>query len=257
MKKTRIFLAALATASIFTACTQYEIGNDNIPTGDITYDYSVQVVPVGDVKSTEGLEGAIVTIQTNDKKETATVDANGIAVFKNVKPGYITGYVEATGYLNVNFTANLTSQNYHNAKVDRNAASTIYAVKENGDVKGRIYGDFDFDGAADPNDANDRQAGIKVSLIFGVNNYPLGNGDGQLSNVNFDHVAYSSTTNAAGEFSFANIPTTINNYVSSQIIVEDLELIDAGVKYIFKAAPVNVNSNPGFLTNLGDIVMNP
>lgn len=257
MRKTQIFLATLATASIFTACTKYEIGNDNIPTGDITYDYSVQVVPVGDVKAIEGLEGATVTIHNNEKKETVTVDQNGIAVFKNIKPGYLTGYVEAAGYLNVNFTADLTDKDYHNNKVDRNAASTVYAIKENGNITGRIFGDFDFDGVSDPNDNNDKKAGIKVSLIFSVNNYPMGNGDGQLSNVNFDHVAYTTTTNAQGEFTFTNIPTSISNYVSCQVVIEDLELFDSNVKYVFTAGPINANTMPGFTTNLGDIQMNP
>lgn len=257
MKKSRIFLAALVTASVFTACDKYTDESNTFPHGDITYDYSIQVIPVGDLKSIEGLEGATVTIQANNKTQTVTVNKDGIAIFKKVKPGFISGYVENQGYLNTNFTATLTDFDYINNKINRNAASTVYAIKENAAITGRVYGDFDLDGVSDPNDNNDIKAGLKVSLFFTPNNYPFGAGDGQLSTVNFDHVAYTTTTNASGNFTFENIPSTLNGYISARILVEDYEITKNNVKYIFTLNPVNVNTNPGFTTNIGDIQMNP
>ncbi len=227
---------------------------NNVPHGYTNINYSVQVVPVGTTANgrVAGLQGTTVTIQYNGQTQTVTVGQSGIAVFSNLSPGQVSGYVNASGYTIVNFTALLTASN---TNVDVNhtdyAASTIYVMKKNSSAAGRIYGDFDLDGNSSVSEATNFQA-VNVWVAYNTAGYPMGTGNGTLSSVSMDTSFYRVTSDIGGNYVFNNLPCTLSG-VTAKLGMDDVKKTNAtGGTVVFNFTPIAVTLNAGGTTQLVD-----
>lgn len=258
MKKFQLSaLALIAGVIVFTSCNPNDTdGNPSIPDGDLTINYAVQVVPVGDVQ--KGLNGATVTIQAKGQTKTATVNADGLAIFENIKPGTVSGYVTANGYTSINFTAAINKTNIDVNTVDF-VTSTVYVIATNSGLAGQVYGDYNNDGVSNPTDANDRQA-VSMYVTYGISgNYPMGSGTGALISVSLDAATYGKDSDGTGNFTFTNIPSTINGYLTANYWMKDILDPDDnnnGLFQIFTIGATPVSLPPGETRQLGQIMAN-
>lgn len=251
MKKLMYKFAGLfMVTSLMVACVQPDSG-DGVPDGNLTINYAVQVVPVGDVA--KGLNGASVTIQVNGETKTSTVGADGIAVFEDIKPGTVSGYVSATGFASMNFSATISKTNV-DANTTDFVTSTVYLIGMNSTIDGRIYGDWDLDGNTTLTDAGNFQA-VDLYVSYNLAAYPMGAGNGALNSVSMDVTTYGITTAADGRFSLANIPNTFNGYVTATYWVADEVMTDpvSGATVVMNVPSTGVTLNPGVTKNIGDI----
>src|SRR5688572_8164700 len=185
MKKLSFLLGFGLITAAFMSCTPETIpaDGDGNADGKYTVNYAVQVVPVGDV--TRGLNGASVTIQTQNGVTTKSVGSDGIAVFENLNAGTISGYVSAPGYASVNFKATCAAYNV-DVNTQGYVSSTVYIPARNAAVAGRLRGDFDQDGDFTLADNGNFQVlDLKVRYYLGA--YPMGSGDGALTSVSLDY----------------------------------------------------------------------
>ncbi len=118
MKTNVLLVSALLASSLFlgTSCKKDDnsvapvIQENNIPNGTIKIGYSVQVIASSVAARTEGLSGAVVTIQgDNGFKQSATTDETGIASFTNLNEGRISIFVKSPSgdFLSSNVTGDL------------------------------------------------------------------------------------------------------------------------------------------------------
>jgi hypothetical protein len=260
--KTNLLLAVGIAFVSFSSCkkdTEEEVDpvvtpivNENdVPNGITTVNYSVQVVPEGNVR---GLTNATVTVQYNGITRTVTVDGSGIAVFDNLSPGHVSGYVKADGYSAINFTAVFTeTNNTSDANHVDYAASTIYLIKNNSALQGRVYGDYDLDGNSTISQATNFQT-VKMWMAYNLAGYPLGSGNGALASVAMDTTFFVTNSDIAGNFTFSNVPSTSVG-VTAKIGMEDVKKTDiAGNTIIFSFAPIPVTLDPELTTHLSDIL---
>lgn len=225
---------------------------NNVPNGVTTVNYSVQIVPVGNTGKAAGLSGATVTIMFKGVVKTATVDPSGIAVFDGLAPGQVSGYVSAPGFTTINFTASLTANYINNDNHHTEyATSTVYLIKKNADLGGRIYGDFDMDGNTSVTQAGNFQT-VTVWVSYSVSSYPMGTGNGMLTSVSLDTAAFTVTSDATGNFSFTGLPST-GTGLSAQYWMEDVKKIQSsGATRIFNFAPTSVTMRAAVKTEVGD-----
>lgn len=250
----------------FTACTKesepiitpatpvVSSNQNNLPHGVTNINYSVQVVPLGTTASgkSAGLLGATVTIQFNGSQtKTVTVDQSGIAVFSNVSPGQISGYVKAAGFSAINYTATLSSSNTVDINHTDYATSTIYLLKENSSVSGRIFGDYDLDGNVNVNQATNFQA-VNLRVAYDLSSYPVGSGSGALTSVSMDTTIYKVTSDIGGNFTFNNIPTTLQGVTAKLSMAQIKKTNSSGGTVVFDLAPFAVKLNPEETTLVGD-----
>lgn len=254
--KTKIWGLALfaATALTITSCSKAELDGDTVADGDLSVNYAVQVVPVGNVD--KGLNGAIVTIQTQGSVKTATVGTDGIAVFENIKPGAVSGHVTAAGYATLNFTASINKTNV-DANTTDFAASTIFMMATNSALAGRIYGDYNLDGNSQLSQAANFQA-VDLYVSYGIGTYPMGSGNGALTSVSLDTDVYGITTGTDGRFNLGNLPNTSNGYFTASYWIQDVNLIDpvSGAQINYNIGNNGVALNPGVTTQVGDVLAN-
>lgn len=245
--------AASVMAVALVSCTVNDSG-DTIPDGNLTVNYAVQVVPVGNVD--KGVEGATVTIQSGGETKSATVNADGIAVFSDVRPGTISGYVTATGYANLNFSATIQKTNV-DANTEDFVTSTVYLLAANSTLEGRIYGDYDLDGNNNLNDPGNFQA-VELYVSYNTGMYPMGAGNGALNAVSLDFDTYGITTQADGRFSLAGLPNTKNGYFTAQYWLRDVVLTDpvTGATVVINIGTNAIALNPGVSTSVGDVFAN-
>ncbi len=220
--------------------------------GKYTINYAVQVVAVGDV--TRGLNGATVTLQTQNGVTTKTVGADGIAVFEGLNAGTISGYVSAPGYASVNFKATAAA---YNIDVNTNGyvTSTIYIPAKNSGIAGRLYADWDQDGnltITDPGNVQVVDLKVRYNITAG---YPMGTGDGMLTQVSLDYNTYASATDANGNYLIENLPNDDLGYFAATFKMDDVSLPDAvtiGAQRIWSYGPVAISLIPGEIDERGD-----
>jgi|GEM_PF-4545080 len=254
MRKLAInFVGLFAVSAMMWSCAT-EPDSDTLADGDVRVSYSVQVVPVGNVD--KGLDGATVTIHAQGETRTETVGADGIAVFDNIRPGTISGYVSASGYASINFSANIMKTNV-DANTEDFATSTVYMIATNSTLTGRIYGDYDMDGDGTLSDNGNFQA-VDLYVSYSIGSYPMGSGNGALNSVSLDVDTYGITTGTNGEFTLANLPTSANGYVSSSYWIADVILTDpvSDFTVIYNIGSNSVSMNPGVTTSAGDLLAN-
>lgn len=254
MKKFKLFLGFGLIAGVLASCAPETIpaDADGNADGKYTVNYAVQVVPVGDV--TRGLTNASVTIQTQAGVTTKTVGADGIAVFENLNAGTISGYVSAPGFASVNFKANCSAYNV-DVNTQGYVSSTVYIPAKNADVAGRVYGDFDYDGNTALTDAGNFQVvNLMVKYAIGAG-YPMGAGDGALTQVSLDYNTYAQASASDGTFSLVGIPNTDLGYLAATVRMEDVVYTDPVFlnQVIFGFAPFATGLMPGEVNELGDL----
>jgi hypothetical protein len=253
MRKFKFLLGVGVLAGALFSCAPETIpaDADNNPDGKYTVNYSVQVVPVGDVS--RGLNGASVTIQTQAGVTTKTVGADGIATFDGLNAGTISGYVSAPGFASVNFKATCAPNNV-DVNTQGYVSSTVYIPAMNSDVNGRIYGDYDLDGDGTLTDAANFQT-VNVMVKYAPGMYPMGTGDGALTYVGVDFNTYAATSNAQGVFSFTGLPNTDMGYFQAALRMEDVNVYYAPTSsnYVFNFGTTALSLQPGETTELADI----
>jgi len=255
MRKFKFLLGVGVLAGALFSCAPETIpaDADGTPDGKYTVNYSVQVIPVGDVS--RGLNGASVTLQTQAGVTTKSVGADGIAVFDNLNAGTISGYVSAPGYASVNFKA-FCSANNVDVNTQGYVSSTVYIPAMNSDVNGRIYGDYDLDADGTLSDAANFQT-VNVMVKYSVGgSYPMGSGDGGLTYVGLDFNTYAATSNAQGVFAFTGLPNTDMAYFSAGLRMEDVNIYYAPTSsnYVFNFGTMALSLPPGETTQLADII---
>jgi hypothetical protein len=205
MKKriTTVFaLIALSTFSL-TSCKDdaAEPFNQNeIPDGHVKVSLSVQVVPssisTASTKKVSGLSKAKVTVSQSGDKKTIEVDESGIAVFPNLFEGTVSIYIEAEGYASVNETAylgyegSLDVENGIDSEVPGFSQITIDLPRLASNVKGTIYGDWDFNGGT-----NTTLSGSGAKVIARAPS-------------SYQPSIYTATV-TNGAFSFTNLPENV------------------------------------------------
>jgi hypothetical protein len=253
MKKLRFLLGLGVIAGALMSCAPETIpaDGDGNPDGKYTVNYSVQVVPVGDVS--RGLNGATVTLQTQAGVTTKTVGSDGIAVFEGLNAGTISGYVSAPGFASVNFKATCASYN-QDVNTQGYVSSTVYIPAMNSDLNGRVYGDYDIDFDASLTDAQNFQA-VNLMVKYAPNAYPMGSGDGMLTQVSLDYNTYASASDAVGVFSFTGLPNTDMGYFSAALRMEDVNIyyVPSSSNIVFNFGNMPLSLQPGEVTELGDI----
>lgn len=253
MKKLRFLLGFGVIAGALMSCQPETIpaDNDGNPDGKYTVNYSVQVIPVGDVS--RGLNGATVTIQTQAGVTTKTVGSDGIAVFDGLNAGTISGYVSAPGFASVNFKATCAAYN-QDVNTQGYVSSTVYIPAMNVDVNGRVYGDYDLDGDNTLTDAQNFQT-VNLMVKYGTGAYPMGTGDGALTQVSLDYNTYAVTSDATGTFAFTALPNTDMGYFSAFLRMEDVNIYYAPTSsnYVFNFPNLALGLQPGETIELADI----
>ncbi len=256
MRKLRFLLGLGVIAGALASCAPETIpaDADGNADGKYTVNYAVQVVPIGDV--TRGLNGASVTIQTQAGVTTKSVGEDGIAVFEGLNAGTISGYVSAPGYGSVNFKATC---NAYNVDVNTNGyvSSTVYIPAMNADVNGRVYGDFDQDADFTLTDNGNFQA-VDLMVKYSLGMYPMGSGDGALTQVSLDVANYGVVSDGFGSFTFTGLPNTDMGYFSAIIRMQDVSITDPATDFqtIYNFGNMPVNLAPGETMELGDIYAN-
>ncbi len=256
MKKLRFLLGFGLIAGALMSCQPETIpaDSDTNPDGKYTINYAVQVVPIGDVS--RGLNGATVTIQTQAGVTTKSVGSDGIAVFENLNAGTISGYVSAPGFASVNFKA-FASATHVDVNTQGYVSSTVYIPAMNSDINGRVYGDYDLDGDMTLTDAANFQT-VNVMVKYGIGMYPMGTGDGALTQVSLDFNTYAETSDAQGVFAFTGLPNTDMNYFQAGLRMEDVNIYYAptSANYVFNFGTLGISLQPGETLEMADIYAN-
>jgi hypothetical protein len=255
MKKLRFLLGFGLITGALMSCAPETIpaDADGNADGKYTVNYAVQVVPIGDVS--RGLNGASVTIQTQNGVTTKTVGADGIAVFENLNAGTISGYVSAPGYASVNFKATCAA---YNVDVNTNGyvSSTVYIPAMNSGIQGRFFADWDQDADNSLTD-NGNFEPVDIKVRYNVaGGYPMGSGDGALTQVHLDVNTYGDVADANGEFLFDALPNTDMGYFSATMKIDDVSVLDNATStyyIVYSYGPVGISLMPGETLQLGDI----
>lgn len=254
MRKFKILFGFGVIAGILSSCAPETIPADGdfTPDGKYTINYGVQVVPVGDVS--RGVNNATVTIQTQNGVSTKTVGADGIAVFENLNAGTISGYVSSPGFASVNFKATCTA---YNVDVNTNGyvSSTVYIPATNAEIAGRVYGNFDQDADVSLTDAGNF-AIIDLLVKYTITGtYPMGNGDGALTQVSLDYTNYWLQTGSNGDFSLDSLPNTDLSYFTAILRMNDVVYVDpvTQAQTIMNFGNYALFLQPGEVNELGDI----
>lgn len=256
MRKLKFLLGLGLITGALMSCQPETIpaDSDGNPDGKYTVNYSVQVVPLGSVS--RGLNGASVTLQTQNGVTTKTVGSDGLAVFEGINAGTISGYVSAPGYASVNFKA-FCSTNNVDVNTQGYVTSTVYIPEINSELNGRVYGDYDLDGDMTLNDAANFQT-VNLMVKYAPSFYPMGSGDGALTQVSLDFNTYAVTSDAQGVFAFTALPNTDMNYFSAALRMEHLNVYDnpSNSNIVFDFGNISVSLMPGETTEMGDIFAN-
>ncbi|MBW8050629.1 MAG: hypothetical protein FVQ77_09895 [Cytophagales bacterium] len=214
MKKLTIYsFALLMGAVMFSACKKdkiYEPENfvvvqeNQVPNGTLNYTLSVQVVPSSEKGRVSGLDQATVTINSAGGTATVTTAKDGIAVFSGLSEGFVSIYVEATGYSKMNTSVFLDRDpdlvTGSDAAVTQFVRVPVTLPRLGATLKARIYGNFPFDTSF--NKCNYDNAVITRSshYISGVTiriDY---------NDPNMQPNFYTTTTDASGFITFSNVP---------------------------------------------------
>ncbi|MBN8702802.1 MAG: carboxypeptidase regulatory-like domain-containing protein [Bacteroidetes bacterium] len=263
MKTKSLFFNLLIGTLILTSCDKEVVvepatpiantNENNIPNGTTTVNYAVQVIAVGETGKTSGLMGATVKIQHNGSVSTATVDASGIAVFSNVYPGIISGFVSASGYTSINFSAQVLELNTNtDANHTSYGTSTIYVYKKNSGAEGRVYADYNLDGNTTISQAANFQQ-VKMWMSYSLSGYPMGSGNGMLTNVTLDTAAYTVNSNVAGNFTFSSIPCMGTGLTAKYWMEDVVKQNTSGANVIINFNAASIVLNPNATTQVGDI----
>jgi hypothetical protein len=257
MKKLRFLLGFGIIAGALMSCQPETIpaDGDGNADGKYTVNYGVQVIPIGNVE--RGATNASVTIQTQNGITTKTVGADGIAVFEGLNAGTISGYVSAPGFASVNFKATCASYNI-DVNTQGYVSSTVYIPAKNGAVAGRLRGDFDQDGDYTLGDNGNFQA-LNLKVKYAITGaYPMGTGDGALSQVSLDVNTYADVTTNTGTFLMDNLPNTDLGYFSATIHMDNLNLVSVSAppaQVIYQWGPYALSLVPGETQEWGDLVI--
>lgn len=267
------FLAIMLGGLVFTTACDKEsvnppavLSENNVPNGRIKMVYSVQVMASNNVQGgkTSGVQGATVTVVTaNGKSVSAPVGEDGIAIFNDIKPGTISGFVKATDHSSVNFTADLTpTVAPGDSDQVQFAASNVYIYKRNATLSGRVYGDLTFSGTPVVYIADK-----PVRVVYTTTNYKMGTGLGKLTSVSVEPGIITSNTDQDGVFSIAGLLPTEDGTISAKFVVDDIisPRTQGGIttNYSFRLNPslnTKVNNlvlNSDAVTGLGDLQLLP
>lgn len=255
MRNFKLLLGFGLLAGVLSSCATETIpaDSDATPDGKYTINYGVQVVPVGDVD--RGLNGATVTIQTQNGVTTKTVGADGIAVFENLNAGTISGYVSAPGFASINFKAFCAPTNV-DVNTNGYVSSTVYILAKNASVAGRLCADTDQDGDNTLTDAGNFMA-YDLMLKYTLGAYPMGTGDGMLTQVSLDYYTYTEATAATGIFVFDSLPNTSGGYFNVSMKTDPISLPNIAfppyqIVYMYNFGAFQLS--PGETLELGDIL---
>ena len=256
MKKFKFLLGLGLVAGALMSCQPETIpaDSDAVPDGKYTINYGVQVVPIGNVE--RGAVNASVTIQTQNGVTTKSVGSDGIAVFEGLNAGTISGYVSADGYASVNFQATCT-QNHVDVNSNGYVSSTVYIPAKNAAVEGRLFADWDQDGNTALTDPGNFQAvNLKVRYYVNTGAYPMGTGDGALTQVSLDYSTYADVTQSTGNFLVDSLPNTDQGYFLATLKMDDVTLPNLSAppgQIVWSWGPYTASLVPGETAEWGDI----
>ncbi|MEQ9147606.1 MAG: hypothetical protein RLP13_04970, partial [Cytophagales bacterium] len=162
----------------------------------------------------------------------------------------------------VNFTAEILPETLNNdSNQVRNVSSTITIFEGNSDLEARIYGDYNLLGVPpalqDPNNFT----ATNVFVVYTILVYPMGSGNGKLTDVNVELSSVFYRTPSTGVVRLTDIPGTVEGVLEAELYMEDIVIRDnnTGGDVLFNIHPIRnqpgtpLNLVPGGTYNLGDI----
>jgi hypothetical protein len=209
MKKLVNYSIALLMGSIaIFSCRQRDVvaptvvQQSNTPNGTHNYTIAFLVVPASTLGAkTEGVTGANVTISQGQNVQTATTGSDGIARFAGLNEGKVdysisvssTGgvnYASVSGRQDVVLTTNTFVKDNQSNQTGGLAVIIPLAPKA-ASLTGKILADFDFSSLTPVSGL----AGVEVRLTYYFS-------EGYVIEPNY----YIATTDASGNYTFANVP---------------------------------------------------
>lgn len=201
------------------------VNPSNFSTGVANYNYSVQVVPGNAAVEgkVSGIEGATVIISQGGNSETQSTVAGGMAHFSGVNAGTINGTVISDGYVTMNFTAEImpVDLNSDSSQVI-NVSSTVTVFENNSELRGKVYGDYNVNRV--PLDLNDPSNFLPTTVFINYHlvDYPMGAGNGALTNVNMELSTIYYTGLPSGDIRVSDIPGTVDGMLEARMYMQDI-----------------------------------
>lgn len=261
LKLATAFMVAISLAGCSKEKDSEPMPPNNIASGQARITYTVQVVPAGTSANgrTQGLAGAIVSIVQGGKVISDTVGETGLAVFKNLAPGTVSGFIKATNYLSTNFTSTLDQEfSAGDSAIKLYISSSVRVYATNCRLAGRVFGDFDLTNInPNPNLPAYTRGGIRMRVSYKLNNYPMGSGPGRLSSVSIQPQSFVNSTNVLGGFDFTKLASTEDGVLSADLVMEDylVNTVQGNARIFRLAQPINnLRLRSGAVTQTGDIL---
>lgn len=196
-----------------TACTKSNEEPEKKPSENDWLDgrtvrYTVMVVnPVGDeLKTSTGIDSAIVSLVMNDSIYNRATNKDGIAKFHNLASGIVAVKITHPKYATINMIVDITAQNtdsQYDTKNLRNASTMVAMFPTEGDnmatVSGKALADLDLTAPGLEN----APAGLQISSHIDqkqLMNYANHTGDGKIMSILCQSKVNKTTTNASGGF---------------------------------------------------------
>jgi len=207
-KLSKLVLGVAVSAMVLSGCRNQEVvapsvtNPNQFPNGVITKKVTVSIQVTGSSENgrTEGLTGAQVIIAQNGNSSSKTVDKDGIAIFTDLNPGDFRYFVSNSGYASYN--GNGAAADASGALIGATGNNSNQTVLSNNQLKvvlprigAKLAGKYFTNDDLDATTPTKPIANVRVRLV-----YP----DAYQPNL------YYTTTNAQGEFAFANVLETKN-----------------------------------------------
>lgn len=250
------------------------VQENNVANGRIKMVYSVQVLPSSKVEGgkTAGITDAEVTISANGKTMKTKVGEDGIAIFNDIMPGTINGYVKAANYSTLSFTSELNpTVTVGDSDQVQFAASKVYLYPRTASLFGRIYGNFALSTGSNleirPNNPiYQMPADGYVRVVYNTDNYKMGSGLGKLTSVSLEPNIIRYNTESEGKFEISGLYPTEDGTISARLILEDyskqMPTSEGNRTVVFRFSNAQSTTysalrlNAGSATVLGDILVN-
>ncbi len=191
---------------------------ENLPIVDslkgTTVRYTVLVVLAGNssFKSSDLIDGTIVSVVMNDSIYNSVTDENGLATFNNLAAGVTAVHIRHSNYTTANLIVDLTARidTGYDTENLRNAATMVVLFPLSGSgtatISGRIFADLDITSPG----LEIAPPGLQVSSIIEPGqliNYVNHSGDGEILSLFYESTVKQEVTNTGGDYSIS-VPAT-------------------------------------------------
>lgn len=194
--------------------------------------------------STNRMDGATVIVSVDGQAQIVTTDANGYAMFTDLRAGTIAVAINKDGFTPVNMVVDLGSNEYENDTEKRNASTMVSLFPVNGSDMKTISGyatmqldvTVSFDtwsvGSSSYTESEELEnAPQGTEIVATINNDVLSSyvstyGNGQVLNVAYENVTFKGAVGSNGSYSIS-VPTAAKGLE----MTIHTESVEADIKY--------------------------